>query len=171
MSLTYIRQCNTKINKLEDRTRDYINENTRNKMLEKNISGTIVLWCNIKESNVYIIETPVGDRREIGAEEIFTEVIVEILDNIKNINPQIKETQCASSRIHIYTLHHTTVGYNQIVINPDVLNNNNNKKLYKPLGLLRLQKTKQNKNNYKNFTDFSLETINNLNQRKLEQQF
>lgn len=53
MSLTYIRQCNTKINKLEDRTRDYINENTRNKMLEK-ISQEQLFCGVILRSQMYI---------------------------------------------------------------------------------------------------------------------
>lgn len=55
-------------------------------MLGEKVSGTIVLWY-IKELSVYIIETPVGDKREIGAEDIYRNSGWKFFNNVKKYKP------------------------------------------------------------------------------------
>ena len=79
----------------------------RQKRIKRNDNNLKALWDNIMHTNMHIAEIPEGEEREKGVENIFEDVIGEILSNLgKKTNIQVQEAQRVPKKT---TTRHTVI--------------------------------------------------------------
>ena len=90
------------ISDLEDRMVEFTAaEQNKEKRMKRNGDSQRDHWDNIKCTNILIIEVPEGGEREKGPENIFEEIIVENVPNMrKDIAIQVQEGQRVPGRIN-----------------------------------------------------------------------